>query len=211
MCCNEWLQPNRGSVLWLKRDWWRARDCNHWWISLSLVPFCLTRLPPGMWNREGASFSEIACHCCHLRGSFPMHQASSLQFFVMTLQEIFFGGTVWKPSPQAKKKKKGEMGTAGKSALSAAVAVETTFTQVLLAHSPSRIQLARLIDRFGNTHTQTHRQTHTGAHKHNSGKMIKSVAHLLVCTLATDSPLFPVYWDIVHATICPFFMFAVRT
>ncbi len=84
-------------------------------------------------------------------------------------------------------------GYSRESALSAVVAMETTFTQVLLVCSPSWIRTACSLNWqiWKRTQTlslplsQTHTHTHT--HTHRESKMIKSVAHLFVYTLATSS------------------------
>lgn len=208
MCCNKWFQLNRGSV-----SVTQTRSVMSPWLQLLMdLPITRSILPhpsPALQVKPWRRF--ILRNSLSLLSSLRLLSHAS-GFFPAVLCYDFAGNLFWRRSVETiTAGKKGEMGKAGKSALSAAVAVETTFTQVLLARSPSRIRLARLIDRFGNTHKLTDKHTNTGAHKHNSGKMIKSVAHLLVCTLATNSSPFPVYWDIVHATICPFFMFAVKT
>lgn len=160
--------------MWLEHDCWQAYYCIHWWM--------ITSLPPGTRRRAGASFLGIACHSYHLCDSFPMHQVSSVQFFAITF--VFAA-----PCGNHHRRQRWDR-YSRERALSAAVAMGTTFTQILLVvHLTEFERLARLIDRFGNTHKKKHTYT-----QREPRKMIKLVAHLLLHSTNYFSPF---YWDIL--------------
>lgn len=82
---------------------------------------------PPRENHEGASFSAAACHCCHLGGSSAARRARSPCSSLLSLSRKSFLAA---QCGRHHRRQKVKWVRRGESALSAAVAVETTFTQV---------------------------------------------------------------------------------
>lgn len=202
MRLNREEEGERGG-LWLELDRWRARYWGCWWICLSRAPFFLLpplhlSLPPAWLVDPWRGFADRNS-LSPLSSPRLLRRASG--FFPAVLCYHLAGNLFWLRSVEtitAGKKKKGETGTAGGGG--SVLKCSSCHGNHLYPGSPHLLtlqvfkRLARLIDRCGKMRTHTHAKMVL--------EVIKSAAHLLASTLATDPSLFPVYWDIIYAAIC---------
>lgn len=163
-------------------------------IFFCLSPSTSLFLPPGSWIHEGGFADRNSLSLL----SSPRLLRRASGFFPAVLCYHLAGNLFWLRSVEtitAGKKKKGETGMAGGGG--SVLKCSSCHGNHLYPGSPHLLTL-----QVFELNWQMRKDAHTHTHAKMVLEVIKSAAHLLVSTLATDPSLFSVYWDIIYAAIC---------
>lgn len=157
ICCNKWIQLNRRNVFVT-----RTRSLTSLLLQpLMDLPITRSVLPHLSPTRHVKPWRRFILRNSLSLLSSPWLLSHASGFFPAVLCYHLAGNLFWLRSVKNHHRRQRWNGYSRQTALSAAVAMETTFTQVLLVRSPSRIRTACSLNWQIRKHTQicTHRKT----------------------------------------------------